>query len=276
MRRLLILFIIFVCIGCGPSFAMQNGANDEYNERKSMHFIVYHDKSVDRSFINKLISKSEEAYKSIANDLHFFRDEPWVFDHRAIIYVYKDKQEYLAKTGMPAWSYGAASPHKKEVYTFDGAWQVFKYVLMHELTHLIFREYVGLRADVPLWLDEAAAVYMEQKSYRSQRAARVKDLLKNNYIPIGKLFSQSHQSLHTTPGIDGSLQGNDFVEAFYLESFSVLYFLIKRWDRFKFNMLCKKLRKGVPFEKAFFDTYRMVKDYNHLEKKWKEYYLGRK
>lgn len=246
-------------------------SQDDLKEDRTIHFIVRYYSDVDVNFLRKLKNAAEKAYRDIANDLHFFREEPWTFDNRACIYVYENRDRYLKETGMPQWSAGAADMNRKTVYTYDGAWDVFRYILKHELTHLIFREYVGHNSYIPKWLNEAAAVYMEQDADRSQRAAQVKDLLESSYIPLKQLFDNSF-TFSETVDAEGSLTGTDRVRAFYLESFSVLYFLIERYSAFKFHLLCRDMREGKDFDEAFFDNYRSIKDIDDLENKWKEFY----
>lgn len=263
-----ILFLIAFVLSTSV-YAQDRG---ELRERKSMHFIVYYDQKVDRSFIDKLINKSEEAYRQIAKDLNFFRDEPWVFDRRAKIFVYKDRQEYLDKTKMPAWSYGAANVRQKEVYTFDGAWKVFKYTLVHELTHLIFQEFIGDDGSIPLWLNEGAAMYMEHKGHRGQLVTRVKKLTKNEYIPMKELLNIRFSDIEHVSNPNGELQGNGYVGVFYLESFSVINFLIKKYGRFRFSMFCREISKGKKPEEALFKSYNSLRDYEKLEEQWRRFY----
>jgi hypothetical protein len=241
-------------------------------EYKTMHFVVTYDSEVAKDFVTRLGEKAEECYRSITQDLNFFRDEPWTFENRATVIVYADKETYMKKTNMPAWSAGAANPYQKEVYTYNGSWDLFSYTLVHELTHLIYKEYAGGRTDIPLWLDEAAAVYMEQKAHRSALEGQVRQMVKGDYIPLAKVMATTPADISGTTPTQGSLGGDAYVNAFYLESFSVLHYLIQQYGTFKFSMLNRAMRGGTSFEQAFFDTYRSVKDWNDLEKKWLEFY----
>lgn len=246
--------------------------SENMRERKSMHFMIYHDKSVSREFIDKLIAKAEDSYRAIARDLNFFRDEPWVFDRRAKIFVFEDQAKYLEKTGMPNWSYGAANMVDKEVYTFDGAWKIFKYTLVHELTHLIFKEFIGDRGRIPLWLNEGAAMYMEHKAHRGRLADKVKSSLAKDYIPMDELLNMRFSDIEHVSNPEGSLQGNDYVSVFYLQSFSLVNFLIEKYSKFKFSIFCKEISKGTDPQEALFRAYNSLRHYENLETQWRRFY----
>ena len=262
-----------VCLGWGSAYAAQKGDGAEAHvELKTMHFVVRYDRAVAKEFAVRLSEKAEECYKSITQDLHFFRDEPWTFDNRATVIVYADKDAYMSATKMPAWSAGAADPYKKEVYTYNGAWELFSYTLVHELTHLIYKEYAGGRTDLPLWLDEAAAVYMEQKANRMVLEGQVRQLVKGDYIPLSKVIATTSADISNTVPTQGSLGGDAYVNAFYLESYSILHYLVRQYGPFKFSLLNRAMRSGTSFEQAFFDTYRTVKDWDDLVRKWLDFY----
>lgn len=250
-------------------------SEQELRERKSMHFIIHYDSSVDRNFIDKLVAKAEEAYREIAKDLNFFRDEPWVFDRRATIYVYRNKEEYLRQTNMPQWSYGAANVEAKEVYTFDGAWKIFKYTLVHELTHLIFKEFIGDNGTIPLWLNEGAAMYMEHKGHRGQLVKKVRELIKKDHISMRELLTVKFSDIEHVSNPDGTLTGDDYVASFYLESFSLVNFLINRYSKFRFSLFCKEIRKGTDPKDAIFKAYSSLRDYDKLEEQWRRFYFDR-
>ena len=73
--------------------------------------------------------------------------------------------------------------------------------------------------------------------------------------------------------IQNELGGENSVEAFYLESFSLVYFLFEEFDRYKFIQLLRSIREEKDFDKVFFKTYWSLRDKKGLEEKWKEFYL---
>jgi len=247
--------------------------SDDTMERKSFHFIIRYHQEVTPSFLNRLVDQAEDCYNSISRDFHFFRDDPWVWDNRAVIYVYKDRDAYLKATGMPEWSWAAAKPHQKEVHTFNGAWEVFRYALVHELTHLIFREYIGMYSDVPLCFDEGAAVYMERRNERDAIARQVRSILKSDdRISLRELLQTGFSDLQTDVRSASGLSGQDYVKAFYLESFGLINFLLEKYDRFKFSTFARKMRDGLSFENAFFQAYRLLRTWDDVEKEWLRFY----
>jgi hypothetical protein len=277
LRAITGLIVVFIAAIGISSMSMSRkcfadtGEADKMLERKSYHFVVSYHQDVERQFLRRVIDLAEDCYRWITQDFNFFRDDPWVWDNRAVIYVYKDRSTYLSRTGMPEWSWAAAQPERKEVHTFDGPWDMFRFALVHELTHLIFREYVGMTSDIPLCFDEGAAVYMERRHDRAGMVRHFRKLLESEeYIPLRDLVRMRFKDL-STPG--GFKEGeNDRVTLFYLESFSLIHFLLEKYDRFRFSTFARKLRDGVAFEEAFFETYRLLRTWDNVEREWLAFY----
>ena len=218
-------------------------SEEDWQERKSMHFIVYY-KECSENFLDSLLNKAEDGYREITRELRFFRDEPWVWKKRATIYVFATKEDYLKDTSMPDWSVGCARPFEKTIFTYAESYKFFHYVLTHELAHLILREFIG-QAEVPLWLDEGVAIYMERKGKFSQFVGRAERMVKEAvYIPFEEFFSTQFTDLDKERDPDKELEGDNYVEMFYLQSFSLVYFLIKEYDNYRFIRLLRQIRDG--------------------------------
>lgn len=262
---------IIVVIVLSFVFVANAIAAQEWLTRKSIHFIVYY-KKCSQSFLDKLISQAEKNYKDIASELRFFIDEPWIWEERAKIYVYDNKNEYLQSTGMPEWSVGSARPFEKTVYTYAESHKFFGHTLTHELTHLILRQFIG-RKSIPLWFEEGVAVYMERRKNPAAANREMRKLIKNDqYLPFDDFFNMQFYDLDKERNPEEDLRGLNLVDKFYLQSFSMVYFLIKEYQPYRFSILLRKIREGKRFEEAFPDVYRAFKDTARLEKKWKEFY----
>lgn len=234
---------------------------------RSGHFIITYHKDVKPEYITDMKNVSEKFYRTITQEFNFLRDKLWLWENRAKIFVAKDRDAYRTDFNCSDWSSACVSYRDKAIYTYPEH-KRFKPVFAHELTHIIFREYVK-ENNLPLWLDEGVAVYVEEKyggegSYKRQ-LYKMKEYIKNNeYIKIADLNRFSPAALGSKP--------NDYVSLFYLESFSIVNFLIKAYGRYRFSLFLSSLRQGHSLEKSLSRTYYHFKDLASLEKRWKDFY----
>lgn len=224
---------------------------------KSDHFIIHY-KNASEDFIRELLEKSEEFYNKIADELGFIRFNFWVWDNRAHIYVYDDAGDYQAATGQPAWSAGAAIPGQKAIYTYTGAQEFFATVLPHEMGHIIFREFVGFNNPaVPVWLEEGVASY-QMDIRRPAADLSVKEAMENgNFISIENLSNQNPLMMSS----------DDMVSLFYLESVSIINYLIKEFGKDSFVLFCQNLRDKKNLERAIASVYPF-ENIKQLDEAW--------
>ena len=261
------IFLIF-------TLSLINISEKDFKRKKSFHFVVYYN-NCSQNFLDRVIREAESAYTEIAEELRFFREDPWVWDNRAKIFILDSKEDYLKATHMPSWSAGCAYPSKKTVYTYTGSYKFFGYTLIHELTHLVFREIIG-ESRVPLWLEEGVAIYMERRKEAYNLVKAVKSLIrKNEIIPFGEVLSLEFRDLDKERGPSEEFRGISFVEKFYLQAFSLVYFLIKEYDMFRFTILLRKIREGYSFSESFSSTYRLLNNREKFEREWRDFYLRR-
>jgi len=233
----------------------------EWRETKSDHFIVYF--LQDEKFAKDVLSHAEEYYKSIASELGYERYSVfWTWDKRVKIYIYSDKNSFLNATGQPAWSEGMANYFSKSIMSYAWSTGFLDSLLPHEIAHLIFRDYVGFKGEIPLWLDEGVAQWMEPKKRQIIKEA-VRELLKQD-----KLISVSEMlALDIRQARD-----EDLVKTFYIEAMSLVGFLITQHGSDTFTAFCRQLRDGKSFEDALEFSYptsmRTIED---LEKQWRAY-----
>jgi len=246
MPRLFLIVFIYL------SSASLVFSQDNWNTAKGTHFIVYYNQA-DPTFIEKLITKAEEHYDKIADDLGFRRYNFWLWDKRAKIYVYNDARGYQAATGEPEWSMGATISRSKVIHTFLGAQGFFERILPHELGHIIFREFVGFNnRAIPLWLDEGVASHQEQKTSSLNRALVKEAIKKGTCMDLKQLASFN-------PHSSGD---NNKVSLFYAESVSIVDYLIREFGRENFVFFCQNLRDKEDLEQAL----RRVYPFDSLEK----------
>ncbi len=250
----LILFFNLILLFPSVSFA------EKWSEEKSNHFIIYY-KNAPKDFIENVTDSAEEYYSSITRDLGFTRFEAWLWDERAMIYIYDGAEDYLNATKQPSWSGGSAAFREKKISTYPMASGFFDTLLPHELGHIIFREFVGDRHDLPLWLEEGVASCQE-RARRYGSSKKVKEAIaQKKFIPLPEL-GKVH--LFNT-------QDKEFVELFYAESGSVIYFLLTEFNRRNFVDFCKALKDGKEFNASLHEGYPRFDNLEDLNQAWLRY-----
>jgi hypothetical protein len=239
----------------------------DFKQLRSSHFIINYQEGVERSYAANIKQKAEDFYKKITQEFNLVRDKLWLWDDRAKIFVADNKKEYFDNFNCPKWSAACVDYRAKKIYTYSGQ-KYFISTLAHELTHIIFREYIK-RQDLPLWLDEGMAMYIETKFFDSRYydfSDRIRKMIKNNsFIPFKELTELSIRSLNQ--------KSDSYAETFYLQSFSLINFIIERYKKYRFSQFLWNFKNEPNLKKALTKTYYQLNDLGDLEEKWKTYYL---
>ncbi|MDD5428358.1 MAG: peptidase MA family metallohydrolase [Candidatus Omnitrophica bacterium] len=235
---------------------------EEWRELKSEHFIVYYFDG--ENFAREVSQWAEKYYDNIASDLGYARyDNFWTWDKRVKIFLYRSREEYLRSTSAQNWSYGFANYYKKEIVSYANSAKFIDTLLPHEITHLVFRDFVGFKGEVPIWLDEGVAQW-EEAGKRKASAEMMKALIaRGEIIPLEQLMR-----------MDVSRESNESAtNRFYIEAITLVGFMIREYGESKFTLFCRQLRDGATVNKALEFTYSdSMRNIDELEKKWIEYY----
>ena len=213
-----------------------------------------------------MLRKAEEYYKQIGDELGYARySNFWQWDNRVKIYIYANQEEFLKATGRQKWSHGVADYEKKEIRSYVWKEGFLESLLPHEIAHLIFRDYVGFKGEIALWLDEGVAQWQEPA-----KRAIVKEAMKN------ALLQKKGYALKDLTEIDiRSVSYAPAVELFYIQAMSVIDFLINKQGSDVFIFFCRQLRDGKGLDEALKFTYpTSIRNLNELEEQWKEYILS--
>ena len=233
----------------------------DWNDEKGDHFIVYYQK--DQNFAKEVLRNAEVYYTHIADDLGYPRySNFWQWDNRAKVYIYQDEKTFHETTGEAVWSHGMASYSKKEIHTFMGDAGFMNAVLPHEITHLIFRDFVGLGGEIPLWMDEGVAQWEEpEKRALSKKIAYY-------LVKTGKDF---HIQDLTAMNVR-KLTDENKVHIFYMQSVTLVDYLIKTYGAQRFTQFCRELRDGKKFNDALSSAYTgLIDNLAELDAKWRKY-----
>jgi hypothetical protein len=237
----------------GNSLAAQN----DWKELKSEHFILSY-KNAPLRFVEKARDRAESIYRDTTRTLGFTRYKGWTWSERVKIAIFDDVDDYQTSSGYD-WSAGMVSTSSRSIKTFPSAQGFFDSVLPHELGHIIFREFIGQRAIVPLWLEEGVAMYLED-GQRLDADNKVRQALKaGQFISLKDLGS-----VRLSQGADPAL-----VSLFYAQAASVVNFLINKGEEYRFARLANELRDGARFDLALKRAYMRYQTIEDLEEDWK-------
>ncbi|MDP2654030.1 MAG: peptidase MA family metallohydrolase [Candidatus Omnitrophota bacterium] len=234
--------------------------NPKWQEYRCTHFLIYY-KNVPMDFVKEVEEAAEGYYSAITRNLGFTRYQGWAFEGRAKIFIYDDQDDYVESSRQAGWSSGMASAREKVIRTFPSAHGFFDSTLPHELGHIIFREFIGYRAMIPLWLEEGVAMHQEKAKRWGAHQMVLKAIEKGEFIPLKALTQIS-----LTQDTDRAT-----VDLFYTESASVVYYLITEFGIHRFVNFCRALKEGRTFEAAFVSAYSRFQNVDDLNKAWVDY-----
>lgn len=282
LRKILFWGILFgIVFGSG----LRVDADDKFDwkELKGTHFIVYF--TGEESFARDVLNSAERYYTRIAADLGYARYQDfWTWEKRCRIYVYPDHDSFLKSTGGAEWSHGLAEYNTKTIVSYAWHEGFLDSLLPHEIAHLIFRNFIGFKGEVPLWLDEGVAQWEEEAKrpqmkamirelYNSESLLTIKDMMK---LDIRRLKDKEGVHVRAALTKDGSpgvvFLGNDnLINTYYLQAVSMVGFLIEKYGGESFTAFCRELRDGETLEEALKSAYTTITTTAEFEKRWKEY-----
>jgi hypothetical protein len=254
MRFKVLSFLALWTALCVPAHA-------DWKELKGDHFIVYY--LADESFAKQVAHDAEIYYNRIADELGYPRySNFWQWENRAKVYIHDTAENFRKATGEPDWSHGVAMYSKKEIHSFTASEGFLDGILPHEIAHLIFRDFVGYKGvEVPIWLDEGVAQWEEPQ--KRQMAKRVSKWL----IHFGK--DMAVQDLTATDV--RSLKDQEKVDFFYMQSVSIVDFLITKYGARSFTDFCRALRDGKSFNEALRGSFVAIENLAELDLAWRRY-----
>ncbi len=234
----------------------------QWKESVSPHFVVRHE----AAFTPKgLTLQLEKLHNRLRLDLAMFA--PWMAKERIDLYLYAERKSYLrGEFHPPGWSNGIAQYEDKLIATFQGQGDEKVYeVIGHEMTHLLFEGYWGEEHKrPPTWLNEGLAMLQEKGDKRDGKRSEW-------YRAMSMFYSQRPYAfkdfLLMNPTRDlGSDQ--DKVTLWYVQAYSLVYFLYRQHSRLQFFNFCRSLRDGASVKSALGKIYRF-RTTAAFEKAWR-------
>ncbi|MCM8780612.1 MAG: hypothetical protein NC908_01635 [Candidatus Omnitrophica bacterium] len=276
----LFYFLLFI-LECNSTCA---DTKESWQDLSGEHFIVYF--TGEDGFAREILNKAEVYYQRIATDLGYPRySEFWLWDKRVKIYLYPNRDSFLSSTGQPTWSHGMADYNKKIIASYAGSNEFLCSILPHEMAHLIFRDFVGFKGEIPLWLDEGVAQW-EEEPKRKQIKHMAKQFLDRDgllsledmmRLDIRNIRYKENIYIRPTRTKDGKegilfLSADMLIDTYYLQSASLVGFLIERYGSDNFAHFCRQLRDGKTFKEALLSVYSTyIKSMAEFEERWIDY-----
>lgn len=222
-------------------------------ENSSLHFKV---KAYGQDTVLDVSAMAEAAYSRIMTDTGLNSFMP-----RGLyqIVVYGTQDEYRKKTGQPDWSGGVAVGNA--IYTYLSP--RLEAVLSHEVTHLIWFEYMGRVNPDHRWVNEGLAVHQENKALgtrgRGDMFSSLRGQMRAQTIPMD-------QMIRLVPATERAYE----VSLWYAQAESMTRFMLERGGRIGFSQFLNALRYDKNLDQAvaegFPGSWRTLEE---LERDWK-------
>ena len=235
--RVISLACTFLLLGAGVCVgAMKDLRGD--------HCIVSYE--VDESHAREVLHQAERLYASIMRNLgHDQIAQPWLGDRRCKITIYKDQEEFMARTKGIEWAEGMANYTTREIFAFHDTPNLLSNVLPHEMAHLMFREIVGTTRAIPLWLDEGVALSQEPNRSDQFYPIASKAIEDKTFIAFEDMMKIS----------DAKELSTQRAAIFYAEALATVNFLLETYHKEKFLKFCRLLREGKIVPEALLAMY---------------------
>ncbi len=224
--------------GRGRSYAgimegVYPGLDAGAQENSSLHFKV---KAYGQDTVLGVSARAEAAYTRIMTDTGLNSFLP-----RGLyqIVVYGTQDEFRKKTGQPDWSGGVAVGNA--IYTYISP--RLEAVLSHEITHLIWFEYMGHSNPDYRWVNEGLAVYQENKSGGGGGQGALFSSLRGN---LRSLPIPMDQMIHLVPATERAYD----VSLWYAQAESMTRFMIERGGRIGYSQFLGALRYDKTLDQA--------------------------
>jgi len=209
-------------------------------QSETAHFVIHAPSVADAQRYGKY---AEQDYENIMSATGLYSFLPQT---QYEIVVYGSSRDYLDKTGQPAWSGGMTLQNAVAVYDGEQAPRV----LAHEMTHLIFNEFMRRQRPDLRWLNEGLAVYTETLSMDD---SAVRDFRNRSLSAMKSAYMDMAMLSGYVPAQDDA---GRLVDNWYMQCESLTRFMIEEGGRFQFSVFLAKIRDGADADTAVNEAWR--------------------
>ncbi|MBI5242451.1 MAG: hypothetical protein HY922_02055 [Elusimicrobia bacterium] len=258
MRGRLLLFLLLAVAAASPASAGKSG----FSESLTPHFQLFHQSAFGAT---GLPLELERIHNRLRLDLAMF--VPWMAKERVKILLYANRNAFLSgECRPPSWSNGIAFIEERLVCTFEQPpKRKLLHVLSHELTHLFFESYwAEEHRKPPAWLNEGLSMLEETDPADIENSdwyQAMPNLVAGSVIQMPDFVNLSPTQ---------NMGGKESVALWYVQAYSVVYFLYRRHSRQQFFNFCAQMRQGKEFPKALWLVYRYP-SMDRFESAWKNW-----
>ncbi len=199
--------------------------------------------------------EAELSYNRIMLDTNLMTFQSGLFH----IIVYGSDQEYLQKTKQPPWSGGVTLGNA--IYSFNSP--ELEQTIAHEMTHVIFYEYMERMDSQQRWVNEGLAVYQQLK------AAKDEGFVGDYFQNVRQAMIQNPISMKEMIGIVPATEKARAVSIWYCEANSMLDFMIRKGGRIGFSIFIRDLRKKDDFDAAISDAFPQWSSLDSFYQDWR-------
>ncbi|MDP8217209.1 MAG: peptidase MA family metallohydrolase, partial [Candidatus Theseobacter exili] len=232
---------------------------------KTEHFIV---RSRNKETSLQTAQFLEGILNRFSKELGVAKNIKW--ETPCTVTIFPDRNSFLPFARGRDWSGGSAihvmeiqpngviSVLERRIQTFEMPEQQLFQTLSHETAHMIFRELLGPQSQIPLWVDEGIALYLQGQNQQNISKALINEMAKGKILPLRILLAVKEY-----PPVEN---------LFYLESSSLMDFLINNYGMEKFIELAWNLSIGKPADRTISSVYKEIfENAEGLETAWLQF-----
>lgn len=233
--------------------AADRGADGEFEERRSSHFVLFQDVDIDESsgfhgsrrFEQRVLQVLESAYQQLDARLGLRPDGP-------ITVVVYDPAVFQARFAglfrFPAAGFYGGQVHVRGDTEVTAA---LSRVLHHELVHAAMASEISATA-LPGWFSEGVAEWFEARAAGQRKLSTQQRVFLQQEARRGGLYSLSELSLPAFGGF-----GPREARTAYLESYGFIAYLAHRYSEPRLREWLREIARTRDIERATRRTFRV-------------------
>ena len=157
-------YVTFIILGLLlANTAMADEQQDKWQQMTGPDFLIYYRTDVPDDFVQTTMDTAEDELKRVTDNLGITNAPSWGGGREIKIYIYSNRNDYVKNGGQAGWSHGVAFAKAKTIKLYPDAQGFFDTLLPHELGHIVFRDYIGYTANIPLSQLTGVRLYKDSK-----------------------------------------------------------------------------------------------------------------